>query len=75
MNVRELDENVLEDDYPVYAGYLYVADGKVIEAPMQTTVAGLRRYLKAAEIRRCDIYGRKARASSADALSTERQGG
>ena len=53
-----LDEEVLPDDYPVFAGYAYVADGKVISSDIQGTVAKLKGYLNASEIRRCDIFGR-----------------
>lgn len=58
---ESLDEPILADDYPVYAGYLYVADGKVIVSDLHdSTVRRLKHYLGAKEIRRCDIYGRKA---------------
>ena len=57
--MTELDEAVLDDDYPVYAGYLYVADGKVVDSPSAGTVAQLKRDLNAKEIRRCDIWGRR----------------
>lgn len=55
----ELDEPVLPDEYPVYAGYLYVADGKVISSNWhEITVRELKRHLGASEIRSCDITGR-----------------
>jgi hypothetical protein len=57
---KELNEPILEDDYPIYAGYLYVADGKVICSDYHGITA---RQFKAREgikeLRRCDIYGRK----------------
>ena len=57
----ELNEPVLPDDYPVYADYLYVADGKVIRSDWHdVTVRRLKREMGAAEIRRCDIEGRRA---------------
>lgn len=60
ITVCNLDEPILPDDYPVYAGYLYVADGKVIEAPgCCLTVLHLKQLLQVAEIRRCDIVGRQ----------------
>lgn len=56
---KELNEPILEDDYPIYAGYLYVADGKVIESMHHGITA---RQFKAregiSELRRCDIQGR-----------------
>ena len=57
--MKELDEPILEDDYPVYYGYVYVADGKVKRSDIEGNVARLKAYLKATEIRRCDIFGRK----------------
>lgn len=61
LQLPELNEPVLPDDYPVYGGYLYVADGKVIVSDLHgTDVRHLKHHLKAKEIRRCDIYGRKA---------------
>jgi hypothetical protein len=53
-----LDEPILPDDYPVYAGYAYVADGKVISSDVEGSVARLKRAVKATEIRRCDLVGR-----------------
>ena len=61
--MRELNEPVLPDDYKVYAGYLYVADGKVISSDWHgITALALKRRLGAKEIRRCDIFGRRERA-------------
>ncbi|MFG1302677.1 hypothetical protein V5F34_00860 [Xanthobacter autotrophicus] len=57
----KLNEPVLSDDYPVYAGYLYVADGKVIQSDWHgITVGRLKKVVGAQEIRRCDIFGRQA---------------
>jgi hypothetical protein len=62
----ELNEPVLDDDYPIYADYLYVADGKVIRSDWHgITARQLRVHLGASEIRRCDIAGRKAAPVSA----------
>lgn len=57
----ELNEPELEDDYPIYADYLYVADGELYCSDYHgITVGELKRREKFKEIRRCDIYGRKA---------------
>lgn len=48
-----MDEHILEDDYPVYASYWYVVDGKPIRSPLQGTVRDLKRDQKATEVRRC----------------------
>jgi len=56
-----LDEPVLPDDYPIYADYLYVADGRVVRSDWHgITARQFRNHLGATELRRCDIYGRKA---------------
>lgn len=55
------DETILPDGYPVYGDYLYVADGKVIRSDWHgVTVRHLKHYLKATEIRRCNIEARRA---------------
>lgn len=60
-----LDEPILPDDYPIYAGYLYVADGKLISSDWHgITAARLKQHLGATELRRCDIYGRQQRAKA-----------
>jgi hypothetical protein len=56
---RELNEPILEDDYPVYWSYLYVADGEPVISDIQGTVRELKHSLQAKEIRRCDMYGRR----------------
>jgi len=54
----ELNERVLEDDYPVYPGYFYVADGEPVRSDIEGTARDLRRELNAKEIRNCDLVGR-----------------
>ncbi len=57
----KLNEPILPDDYPVYAGYMYVADGQVVVSDWHDTdVRHLKHHLQATEIRRCDIHGRQA---------------
>lgn len=56
----ELDERILPDDYPIYGGYLYVADGTPVVSNWHGITARefkIRENVK--ELRRCDIYGRK----------------
>lgn len=55
---KALSEQVLPDDYPVYAGYAYVADGKPVTAWISGNVAALKRKTGASEIKNCDLYGR-----------------
>lgn len=48
-------ERILEDDYPIYGDYFYLADGKVYRSNWHDiTVAELKRREGFAEIRRCD---------------------
>lgn len=62
-NKKELDEPILEDDYPVFWDYLYVADGKVVRSDVKGTVADLRYDLRSQNrsaeiITKCDLAGR-----------------
>lgn len=62
------DEEILPDNYPVHGGYLYVADGKVIQSDLfNSNVRRLKQLLKAVEIRRCNIIARR------DAMLAERE--
>lgn len=58
MSDRGYKERVLEEDYPVYPGYFYVADDVVICSPIEGTVAQLKKELRASEIKSCDAIGR-----------------
>jgi hypothetical protein len=56
----ELNEPVLDDDYPIYGDYWYVADGKPYYSDWHgITVAELKKHERFAEVRRCDIAGRQ----------------
>lgn len=55
---KDFDEPELEDDYPVYPSYFYIADGTVIRSPIDGTVRELKRALKVHVIRRCDTVAR-----------------
>lgn len=57
------EEKILNDDYPVYIGYLYVADNEDIERPLNGTVSDLRKCLEKNNISyktilTCDIFKR-----------------
>lgn len=52
------NEEVLPDDYPVYPGYCYVADGRVIRSMIAGSVRALKADIPATEIRRCNIAAR-----------------
>lgn len=60
------NEDILPDDYPVYGNYLYVADGKVIMSDWHgITVARLKAHEGFKEVRRCNVYARKAAMEAA----------
>lgn len=62
------DETVLPDDYPIYADYIYIVDGKPYRSDFhRITAKHLRRLLGAQEIRRCNLAARQ------DALAQARQ--
>lgn len=63
---RELNEPELPDDYPIYGGYSYVADGRHIISDYHGITAGeLKRRLKAETLCRCDLTGRHHNAADA----------
>lgn len=53
-----LVEPVLSDDYPVFCGYLYVCDDRVVTSDIEGTVRELKKHVNCKEVRRCDILGR-----------------
>jgi len=50
-------ETILPDDYPIYAGYMYIADNTFIRSGVFCTVSVFKKALNAKEIRRCDLFG------------------
>jgi hypothetical protein len=55
------NEQILEDDYPIYGNYLYVADGKVYMSDWHgITVRQLKARENFKEVRRCNISARRA---------------
>ena len=70
------DETVLPDDYPIYADYLYVADGKVHRSDWYNcTVRDLKNREGFKEIRRCNIAERRAAIRKAQGLEPEAANG
>jgi len=57
--MKDLKERVLPDDYPVYAGYIYVLDGVPRNSWVQGAVRDLRRDTGATEVKSCDLVGRE----------------
>lgn len=58
-----LDEPLLPDDYPIFADYLYVADGRVIRSDWHDITAARFKAIEGIkELRRCDITGRQRAA-------------
>jgi hypothetical protein len=66
-NVIYETETVLENNYPVHVGYVYLANGTPVESMVSGTVLDLKRDLvqyegygpDELEIRRCDISKRE----------------
>ena len=58
-DAEELNEPLLPEDYPIYAGYFYVVDGRAISSNWgDITAAQLKARLNAKEVRRCDAVRR-----------------
>ena len=53
------DEPILRDDYPVFASYWYLLDGKPVRSEIMGDVRDLKRVTGAKEIRRCAAVERK----------------
>jgi hypothetical protein len=51
-------ERELPDDYPLYAGYLYIVDGRVVQAIENGTPAQWKRVRGVNSIKNCDIDAR-----------------
>lgn len=60
------NEEILADDYPVYWGYAYVADGKVVCSNIKGTVGQMKRTEGYAEGRRCNLSARQKAFQTAD---------
>lgn len=64
MSQKELDEPILDNDYPVFAGYYYVVDDAIVMSDITGTVSQFRARcqrllnVKAEIVKRCDIFGR-----------------
>lgn len=56
--MSEFNERELEDNYPIYLGYLYVVDGNPWKAPDEMTVGELKQRGKFTSVKNCDIKGR-----------------
>lgn len=64
----ELNEPILPDDYPIYGGYFYVADGQIYCSDWHDiTVRQLKAREGFKEVRRCDFAGRNPRARATGA--------
>ena len=56
---KEPNETELPDDYPLYFGYLYIVDGKVVRATEEkSTVAEWKRRKGCKSVKNCDIHAR-----------------
>lgn len=52
------NEHILDDDYPIYAGYCYLFDNKVTISPLTGSCARVKKFEKVNEIRSCDMVAR-----------------
>jgi len=49
-------EVILEDNYPIYAGYVYIVDNKFTRSEITGTVRTWKEWSGAQEIRRCELF-------------------
>lgn len=52
-------EQLLDDSFIVFKGFIYLVDHRPQRSPITGTVGRLKRELSASEVRRCDISGRR----------------
>jgi hypothetical protein len=52
-------EQLLDDSFIVFEGFIYLVDNRPQRSPITGTVEALKRELSAREVRRCDIAGRR----------------
>ena len=50
------EETILDDSYPVYIGFVYIADMKFVRSPLTGSILSLKKELGAKEIRRCELF-------------------
>lgn len=55
-------ETILENDYPIYAGYVYVVNGEPWMSPMTAQAWEVKRRFGFDEIRRCELVKRQIAA-------------
>lgn len=51
-------EKLLPDDYPIYPGYYYLVNGRVMRSYVHSTVANVKRMSGAKEVRSCSLVDR-----------------
>jgi hypothetical protein len=51
-------ETIMDDNTPVYYGYIYIADGVIVRNYniFEGTIKDLKKELNAKEIRRCELF-------------------
>lgn len=59
MRTEELNEPILDDNYPIFAGYWYVLDGMPRQSDISGDVLRLKIEFNVKEVRRCDAVRRK----------------
>lgn len=49
-------ETVLEDNYPIHKGYVYIVDGVLTKSPAEGTVLDWKEIGKVEEVRKCNLF-------------------
>lgn len=50
-------ESVLEDDYPIHKGFVYIVDGVFMKSPAEGTVKDWKEIGGVGEVRKCNLFG------------------
>ena len=51
-------EKILSDNHPVYYGYLYLCDSRIVSSDIEGKVSDLKHDAKCNEVRNCDLAER-----------------
>lgn len=58
MTQKVLNERELDNEYPMYSGYMYVVDGVVVRSKTNMTVGKFKEATKVKSVKNCDIGAR-----------------
>lgn len=58
MTEKILKERELDNEHPMFAGYMYVVEGKVVRSKVNISVGDFKKQTNVKSVKNCDIGGR-----------------